>query len=402
MVFLRSLVNVLAAAIERTLREEQIRHQALHDSLTGLLAALAQRLRDVVRQLDTVARFGGDEFVVVAEDIDDDLEAIGLAERLTAQLSRPFVISDGAHSVTASIGVAVARAGQGAPDALLRDADAAMYRAKRKGGAGHQVFDSGMRDRAVARLRAGQRPAHRDRPPRVRARLPADHLPEHRCCRGRRGAAALERQDGRVDRSRRAHRRRRGERPGPANRHLGPDPGDRTRRGLAGERQRSVAVSERVLPPARLLAVRALVAGLLTDLRLGPERLMLEITETALADDGNGAVVTIAALDEMGVRLALDDFGTGLSPLHHLLRFPIHALKVDRSFIAPLPCSPHARAIIAAVTTMAHELGKVVIAEGVETDAQLAAVTELGCDFAQGYLLGRPGTEPELIARLNT
>jgi EAL domain-containing protein (putative c-di-GMP-specific phosphodiesterase class I) len=85
-----------------------------------------------------------------------------------------------------------------------------------------------------------------------------------------------------------------------------------------------------------------------------------------------------------------------------LLRFPIHALKVDRSFIAPLPCSPHARAIIAAVTTMAHELGKVVIAEGVETDAQLAAVTELGCDFAQGYLLGRPGTEPELIARLNT
>ena len=144
-----------------------------------------------------------------------------------------------------------------------------------------------------------------------------------------------------------------------------------------------------------------LVAELLTDLRLGPERLMLEITETALTDDGNGAVATIAALDEMGVRLALDDFGTGLSPLHHLLRFPLHALKVDRSCIAPLPRSPYARAIIAAVTTMAHELGKVVIAEGVETEAAARGGHRLGCDFAQGYLLGRPGTEPELIARLN-
>ena len=224
-----------------------------HAAGDEVLAALAPRLRDVVRQLDTVARFGGDEFVVVAEDIQDDLEAIGLAERLTAELGRPLVISDGAHSVTGSIGVAVARAGQGTPEALLRDADAAMYRAKENGGAGHQVFDSGMRDRAVApRRRAGQRPAHGDRPPRVRARLPADHLPGHRCRRGRRGATALERQDGSVDRSRRAHRRRRGERADPADRHLGPGPGDRTHSGLAGEPRRAVAVAERVLPPARL------------------------------------------------------------------------------------------------------------------------------------------------------
>ncbi len=450
MAFLRSLVNVLAAAIERTRREQQIRHQALHDPLTGLpnrallmnllehalergrrtggtvavllldldnfklindglghaagdevLAALAPRLRDVVREVDTVARFGGDEFVVVAEDLEDDLEAIGVAGRLTAELTRPFVISDGAHSVTASIGVAVAHAGRGAPDALLRDADAAMYRAKETGGAGHQVFDAGMRRRAVSRLRV------------VNALRAAIELREFglayqpiisTATGTAAGAEALLRWNGRL-----------GPSIGPAELIAAAEESGLIRPigawVLAQAIERavgwptsgttpwlSVNVSSRQLASSQFVP---LVAQLLADLRLRPERLMLEITETALANDGNDAVATIAALAEMGVRLALDDFGTGLSPLHHLLRFPIHALKVDRSFIAPLPGSAHARAIVAAVTTMAHELGKVVIAEGVETDEQLATVTELGCDFAQGYLLGRPGTEPELLARLN-
>ena len=133
---------------------------------------------------------------------------------------------------------------------------------------------------------------------------------------------------------------------------------------------------------------------------MAPERLILEITETALVDESGASLTTVAALHEMGVRLALDDFGTGFSPLHHLLSFPIYALKVDKSFIAELPASAPARAIVAAIAVMAHELGKVVIAEGVETEAQLSAAAELGCDYAQGFLLARPTTEADLLATL--
>jgi EAL domain-containing protein (putative c-di-GMP-specific phosphodiesterase class I) len=154
----------------------------------------------------------------------------------------------------------------------------------------------------------------------------------------------------------------------------------------------------------------------LADSSFPADRLMFELTETALVDDAASvrsglwlsvnvsgrqvvsdsfvatvaALATITALAEMGILLALDDFGTGFSSLRHILRFPIHALKIDRSFVSALPGSPRARAVVAAINAMAHELDKVVIAEGVEESEQLECVTELGCDYAQGYLLGRP------------
>ncbi|MDQ6605145.1 MAG: EAL domain-containing protein [Actinomycetota bacterium] len=448
-VFLQSMVNVLAAAIERSEREERIRHQALHDQLTGLpnrallmsllahaidrerrvgrmlavllldldnfklindslghaagdelLAALAPRLRAVVRQSDTVARFGGDEFVVIAEDVENELEAVRLAERITQELRRPFSLRDGSHTVTASIGVAVTPSATGGPDGLLRDADAAMYRAKEAGGAGHQIFDTGMRDRAVVRTRLVG--ALREAVERQEFDLDYQRIISL-ADRQTVGVEALLRWRPAV-----------GAPVGPAEFVPAAEDGGLIRPigdwvlkqsldsvarwpGTAAAPWVSVNVSAHQVASTRLAPF---VAGLLGDRQLAAERLILEITETALVDEKGASLTTVASLHEMGVRLALDDFGTGFSPLHHLLSFPIYALKVDKSFIAALPESAPARAIVAAIAVMAHELGKVVIAEGVETEAQLAAAAELGCDYAQGFLLGRPSPEADLLATL--
>ncbi len=448
-VFVLSIVNVLAAAIERSQREEHIRHQALHDSLTGLpnrallmsllahaidrerrvgrmvavllldldnfklindtlghaagdelLATLAPRLRAVVRQSDTVARFGGDEFVVIAEDVENELEAVRLAERITEALTRPFSLRDGSHTITASIGVAVTPSESGAPDGLLRDADAAMYRAKARGGGDHQLFDAAMRDRAVVRTRLVG--ALREAVERQEFDLDYQRiisLADSRVV----GVEALLR-----------WRPALGDPLGPAEFVPAAEDGglirpigdwvleqsldSAARWPVTGtEPWVSVNVSAHQVASTRLAPF---VAGLLKERHLAPERLILELTETALVDDTGASLATVASLHEMGVRLALDDFGTGFSPLHHLLSFPIYALKVDKSFIAALPESAPARAIVAAMAVMAHELGKVVIAEGVETQAQLSAAAELGCDYAQGFLLGRPTTEADLLATL--
>ncbi len=447
-VFLQSIVNVLAAAIERSQREEQIRHQALHDPLTGLpnrallmsllahaidrerrvgrmlalllldldnfklindslghaagdelLAALAPRLRAVVRQSDTVARFGGDEFVIIAEDVENELEAVRLAERITEELRRPFSLRDASHTITASIGVAVTPSATGGPDGLLRDADAAMYRAKERGGASHQIFDTGMRDRAVVRTRLVG--ALREAVQRHEFDLdyqPIISLGDWQTV----GVEALLRWRPAV-----------GDPLGPADFVPAAEDGGLIRpigdwvlkQSLDSAARWPTAPPPWVsvnLSPHQVASTRLapFVAGLLGDRHLAPDRLILEITETALVDETGASLSTVASLHEMGVRLALDDFGTGSSPLHHLLSFPIYALKVDNSYIAALPESAPARAIIAAIAVMAHELGKVVIAEGVETEAQLTAAAELGCDYAQGFLLGRPTTEAGLLATL--
>jgi diguanylate cyclase (GGDEF)-like protein len=448
-VFLQSMVNVLAAAIDRSQREEQIRHQALHDPLTGLpnrallmsllahaidrerrvggmlavllldldnfkhindslghaagdelLASLAPRLRAVVRQSDTVARFGGDEFVVIAEDVENKREAVRLAERITQELTRPFLLRDVSHTITASIGVAVTPSGSGGPDGMLRDADVAMYRAKEHGGAGHRIFDAGMRDRAVVRTRligALGQAVEREEFDLDYQRIIS--LSDSQTV----GVEALLR-----------WRRASGNRLGPAEFLSAAEDGGLIRPigdwVLKQSLDSAARWSGAVVTPwvsvnvsAQQVASSALapfVAGLLADHHLPPERLILEITETALVDQSGASLTTVASLHEMGVRLALDDFGTGFLPLHHLLSFPIYALKVDKSFIAALPESAPARAIVAAIAVMAHELGKVVIAEGVETEAQLSTVAELGCDYAQGFLLGRPAPEADLLAAL--
>jgi diguanylate cyclase (GGDEF)-like protein len=434
--FLRSIATVLAAAIDRSRKEEETRYQALHDPLTRLpnrallmsllshalerdrraggtlavllidldnfklindtlghlvgdelLAALAPRLRGVVREADTVGRFGGDEFVVIAEALADEREAVTLAQRLTQALAQPCVIGESVHVVRASIGVAVTTAGQAQPDSLLGDADAAMYHAKRHGTA-HQIFDSEMRERAVARL--SLQGALRDALEhgelsvsyqRIVSISDGDTV----------GAEALLRWDAPGWR----------EKPITEVIAAAEDSGLIEPIGAWVLQSSLTALAASGSPPGWLAvnlsaqqvastALASLVARLLAEHGIEPTRLVLELTETALFNDRGASLSTIHELQRTGVRLALDDFGTGFSSLSHLMRFPIDILKIDRSFIARLPGDPSARAIVSAVTAMAHQLGKPVVAEGVETEAQLASVTELACDCAQGYLLGRP------------
>ena len=443
--FLRALANVLAAGIERSGAEDQIRHQALHDPLTGLpnrtlligllehalererraggavavllldldnfklindshghgagddvLAQLAPRMHAVVRESDTVGRFGGDEFVIVAEDVEDELGAVGLAERLLAQFDRPFDVDGRPYPLKASIGIALARAGVGTADGLLRDADAAMYLAKAQGG-GHQIFDEAMRERTVARKRLVG--ALQDALDQTGFQLDyqrvvslGDKQPV--------GGEALLRWPG-------APR----DAPGPANFvPAAEDSGLITPIGAwvlaaacgeaarwpngTGDRWVAVNVSAQQLgEPGFAASVRQALA----DHGLAPGRLMLDVTESVLTDDVPGTRGALNELAELGVLLALDDVGTGFASLHRILRLPIHALKIDRALVAGLPGNSHARAVVAGVTAMAHELGKVVIAEGIETHEQLEAVVGFGCDFGQGYLFGRPGPGTELF-----
>ena len=442
--FLTAIANVLAAATARTRREEEMRHEALHDPLTGLpnrallmsllehaiqrarrsgrtlavllldldnfkiindslghvagdelLTGLAPRLREAVREVDTVARFGGDEFVVVAEDIGDEIEASTLADRLTAAISRPIQLRGSPHFVTASVGVAVERVGRATAHGLLRDADAAMYRAKDAGGACHRIFDAGMRERAVAQLRLVRdlREAL-DRGDelgldyqRVVSAVDGSTVGAEALLRWRIGAGtgvptadvvAAAEHSGLIKRV--------------GAWVLAEGIAEAARRAEAGELGwLSINISTRQLHSAELVTA---IARELAGASLDPRRLMLEITETAFIDDSGAVAETVDALAALGVLIALDDFGTGFSSLGHLLHFPIHALKIDRSFVAGLPGDPKARAIVAGVSAMAHELGKIVIAEGVETPAQLEAVTELGCDDVQGFLIGRPQPSP--------
>jgi len=446
-VFLHALANVLAAGIERSRAEEQIRHQALHDPLTGLpnrtlligllehvlererrgggavavllvdldnfkqindshghsagdavLAQLAPRMHGVVRESDTVGRFGGDEFVVVAEDVEDELGAVRLAERLLDQFRLPFDVDGRAFRLNASIGISLARGGAGIAESLLRDADAAMYRAKAQGGGGYQLFDEAMRERTVARKRLVG--ALQDALDHTNFQLDYQRVVSL-LDRAPVGSEALLRWPGAPT-----------EAPGPANFVPAAEDsglimpiGAWVLRSACGEAaswpnggaDRWVAVN---ISAQQLVApgFPATVQAILDQHGLAPGRLMLDVTESVLSDDIPGTGAALDELARLGVLLALDDVGTGFASLHRILRLPIHVLKIDRAFVGALPDSAHARAVVAGVTAMAHELGKVVIAEGVETDAQLEAVTGLGCDFGQGYLFGRPGPVAELFS----
>jgi diguanylate cyclase (GGDEF)-like protein len=452
--FMRSIGSILAAALERSRREEEIRHQALTDPLTGLpnrallasllehalhrerrtrgavavllidldnfklindslghaagdavLATLAPRLKAAVRTEDTVARFGGDEFVVVAEDVKDELQVGRMAVRLTTAVSQPVDLPDGPHVVTASVGIAIANAGESTPEALLRDADAAMYRAKGRGGDSHRLFDSGMRERAVDRLRL----VRALREAMGQQELELHYQPVVSCeSGGIVGAEALLRwpRAGAANGTGNSTANRDESEPAVPTTDLIAVAEDSGLIHVVGEWALGHALASaaewETVGPGMWLSVNvsarqlgsdtytALVSDALHSTGFPAHRLVLEITETALLDDAAAPLATLEALAAMGVQLALDDFGTGYSSLQHLMTFPISVVKVDRSFVASLPGNERAQSIVSAITAMAHELGKTVIAEGVETRGQLSAVSKLGCDYAQGFLLGKP------------
>jgi diguanylate cyclase (GGDEF)-like protein/PAS domain S-box-containing protein len=364
-----------------------------HETGDELLVAVSQRLRTSVRRQDTIARFGGDEFVVLCEDLTDEGQAEELAERAAQAFAEPFSFSHAEVTISASIGIAVTDRSSDRASSLLHDADAAMYRAKRRGGARHEIFDEAMHTQAVSRLlteRALRRALEHDE-------LRVLFQPQFDLGSGDRVALeALLRWEHPI-------------------RGL-VTPGDFIT--VAEETGVIVPIGEWVLERACELAraskadgpngvplsistnvsyrqlqrsdFPALVARVIRDFSIDPTTLCLEIAESSLFDDLDATSEALRALKDLGVQLAIDDFGTGGSSLTYLRRFPFDELKVDRMFIEGLGRSTADDAIVAATIDMAHALGMIVAAEGVETEEQRVRLVALGCDRAQGYHLAPP------------
>jgi diguanylate cyclase (GGDEF)-like protein/PAS domain S-box-containing protein len=349
-----------------------------HDSGDKLLLELAGRLESAVRPEDTVARLGGDEFTVLCEDVAGELEAVAIAQRIVDLFETPFTVTGSEVYVSTSVGVALSSGRTGVrAEALIRDADAAMYRAKDKGKARFELFDATLRAHAVRRLEletALRRAVRRDE-------LRLHFQPQIDLATG-----AIARYEALV-------------------RWEHPDHGLLAPAAFlpaAEETGLVVALGAHVLRKACRQAahggvdiavnlaarhvshpdVVAHVTAALDAAALAPESLTLEIPEAALGPDTAEALRTLAAL---GVRLALDDFGTGISALAHLRSGPVEVVKLDGALVAG------DAGVLAAVVQLAHALGLETVAEGVETREQLGALESLGCERAQGYLLGEPG-----------
>ena len=358
-----------------------------------LLRGMSERLRAVVRDRDMLSRFGGDEFIVMLRDIGATVSPVEIAERLRAEIAQPLVVDGAELFVTASIGIAVAdRVGVTTTD-LLRDADAAMYRAKARGRDCVEVFSPGTHDATVLTLRTTTELRRglerREIVPYYQpiVQLDTGHLI---------GFEVL---------ARWRH---------PDRGLLGPDQflpmAEET--GLIGEVGAAVLRSSlsqlgqwRVrLPRFANLTVSVNVSGrqlmsssfhgmvseALAESGLTADALWLEITESALMSDVKAATVALRELRNLGLHLAVDDFGTGYSSLTYLKRFPVEAIKVDRSFVSGLGIDPEDTTIVEAVVKLGHSLGLLVVAEGVETPLQLARLREISCDHGQGYVFGRP------------
>jgi diguanylate cyclase (GGDEF)-like protein len=434
--FLRALANVLAGAMARRRGEERMRHEALHDPLTGLanrtlcrdrivhalaraardegeacvlfidldafkrvndlyghaagdavLVGLARRLVATVRPVDTVARLGGDEFVVVCEGIDEDT-AIALGHRLAEAIHEPLEAAGLEHRLSASIGIALGTASRRDPDALLADADAAAYRAKAAGHGRVEVFDRRLRKHAQERLRTAEALERALSLGQLRlAFQPIVALAGEEVV----GHEALLRWD----------------RPGggasaPADFiPVAEESALIVEIGAWAITQACHELAESGAPgdvwvnlSSRQLAqpdLPALVADALERADLSPHRLRLELTESVLQQATSTGLRNLAELCAAGVGIALDDFGTGYSSLGHLRDLPLVAVKIDRSFVAGLGRDGHGAAIVSAIVSLTRALGLEAVGEGVESQRQAELLRELGCPLGQGYLFGAPG-----------
>jgi diguanylate cyclase (GGDEF)-like protein len=370
------------------------------DAADELLATLAQRLVGATRSEDTVARLGGDDFAVLVESGPMPDTALAVAARITDLIRAPFAIDGVTVSLDACIGVAISDGRGTCPADLLRDADVALFMAKKAGRGRVEVVRPGMRAEAMEHLGllADLRRA-------VEAEeFEVFYQPIVDADDGRPiGAEALLRW------------------PNPARGPIGPD----TFIPLAEAegvivplgrwvlqqacRQAAQWIGAAVVGPRFHLSVNVSTVQLATDAFVGdvaaalaesgldPACLILEVTESAIMVDAELGQQRLRALADLGVRIALDDFGTGYSSLNRLRGLPVHVLKVDKSFVDPILRSSEDRALMQTVVTVGHSVGAIVVAEGVETAEQLAALRALGCDAVQGYLHARPQPAPQAI-----
>jgi len=426
---------------ERKRLEDELAHQAFHDSLTGLanqalfrdrvqhaltrtgrhdgrlavlyldldnfktvndslghptgdklLVCVAERLRACLRAMDTAARLGGDEFAVLLEDLGSAADATGLADRLIAALQQPFTVADREVFIGASIGIALDGLGSNS-DQLLRNADIAMYTAKRRGRGRYEIFQPEMHAAAVERLEieADLRGAL------DRGELTLQYQP----------IVALD--TGRISGVEALVRWRHPERglllPGAfvpiaeetglireLGRQVLVEACMQARRWQVDHPEiEPFTVSVNLSP--RQLQADGLVEQITEALEasgLAPSNLVLEITEGAMMHDTEATIGKLHVLKALGVRLAVDDFGTGYSSLSYLQRFPIDILKIDRAFVSAIESATSKASLVRAIVSLAQTLGLQAVAEGVETAAQAEILADLGCALAQGYHFARP------------
>jgi diguanylate cyclase (GGDEF)-like protein/PAS domain S-box-containing protein len=442
----------LGQFVTRKQAEQELAHQALHDPLTGLpnrtllldwlevalahsrrhdtsvavlfldidnfklindslghragdelLCSVADRIRHVLGPTDTVARFGGDEFVVIADQIERAQDAIALAQRINSMFSSSFPLEDGEQVASTSIGIALASGSTQKAEDMLRDADAAMYRAKARGRGRYEVFDEVMQPRMLGRLRTEND---------LRAALRSDEL-------GVFYQPIVELDGGRVAGVEALVRWQHPERglltPGDFI-SVAEDSGlilpigtwvltEACRRAAALQRRcggGQLFVSVNVSPTQIVRgSLEEHVATALGETGVEPGLLKLELTENALIDAPDSLGETLEKLKALGVSLVLDDFGTGYSALGYLSRFPIDVLKLDRSFVARIGAGPRHSAIVQAVLDMARALGIEVVAKGVETSAQADHLRRLGCEYAQGFYFSAATAVEDLRALLS-
>ena len=372
------------------------RFKVVNDSLghlvgDELLVAVSRRLEGCLRQGDSLARLGGDEFAILLNGLAEEQQANVIAFRIQEALSAPFSIGGREVFTSASIGIAIGLAQYLNPDEIMRDADTAMYQAKARGKARHEMFDADMHARARDRLGLENDLRHAVNGNDFEVHYqPIVSLASGMCV----GFESLVRW------------KRNGEFVSPAEfipvaEELGMiEPigkwvleqaceafaGWQRRFGQTGLEYITVNVSTRQLMQQNFLHI---VEEAVRKSGLEPGALRIEITETALMDSPNQAAGVLRELRNFGAKIYLDDFGTGYSSLSHLHKLPVDALKIDRSFVRSL-LLPDRPAIVESILALARTLNTSVVAEGIESDVQARELERLGCTHAQGYFFSRP------------
>ena len=352
-----------------------------------VLRRVSKRLRYAVRNGDMVARIGGDEFAVISYGVDDEGRAGVIAERIVELLSRPMIIQGNVVELSASVGVAVAPDHGTDPDLLTQHVDVALYSAKHNGKQTHRFFDPSLME-SIQRKRSLEASLRRAcmRDEFTIAYQPVFNSDGTKIC----AAEALLRwkcpERGDIS---------------PAEFiPIAEELGLVSRIGSGVLRQACKDASSWPIniglavnvSPVQLLDPRLpqTVRQALDEASLSPERLELEITETALLNNDEAALKVLKQIRAMGVRISLDDFGTGYSSLSYLHRFPISRIKIDKSFVQRLPDDVGSASIVKAIALLGNSLSLEITAEGIETNSQLNFIRENGCDHVQGFLIGHP------------
>jgi diguanylate cyclase (GGDEF)-like protein/PAS domain S-box-containing protein len=385
------------------------RFKVVNDSLGHavgdlLLIVISLRLQSCLKPSDTLARIGGDHFVILLEDIQDTSDAIQVAEQIHEQLQEPFTLKGHEFFISGSIGIALSSMGYERPADLLRDADIAMYRAKQSGKAKHAVFDKAMHDRVLARLNLENELRHTIEAVQSGASdaLWLAYQPIVCLRTGKlKGFEALVRwhhpEQGFISPAefipiaeesgliiplgmwilRQACRQLQEWQSFLGNGHAT----------ASDQLTMSINLSGKQFLQLDLIQ---LVDEILAETDLVPYTVKLEITETVIVENMEYALETLSELRKRQILLSLDDFGTGYSSLSYLHQFPLDTLKIDRSFVNCIHQESKHRKIIQAIVTLAHALGMNVTAEGLETTEQLQQLKMLDCELGQGYFFSKP------------